>query len=221
MESSPALVLAQLRQRTNQALADLTHARTTLKAEKRFLAAAQQDLADAEEAQKISQAVAQGIQQQAHQQITRLVSRCLAAVFDDPYEFNIAFEQKRGKTEARLFFTREGNEVDPMTASAGGAIDVAAFALRLAAMVLTRPAVRRFMFLDEPFRFVSPEPSNYRERVRDMLEMLQTELGIQFVIVTHMPEILTGKVIRLAKKPGGVVSYGRHSTPPVPQPGEE
>jgi DNA repair exonuclease SbcCD ATPase subunit len=147
-----------------------------------------------EQAQQLVQEVAQHVQQQVHNRIAGVVSRCLKAVFDEPYEFKIHFERKRGRTEARLVFVRDGEEIVPMQGSGGGVIDVAGFALRLACLVLARPAVRRLVVLDEPFKFVSSE---YRERVRDLLETLSEEMGIQFVMVTHIPELQTGKVIKI------------------------
>lgn len=186
--------IAQLRDRANCLLADLHHARKTLLDEKVALVAAREAVGDAEEAQKIAQLVAQTVQQQAHERIASTVSRCLAAVFDRPYKFKIIFEQKRGRTEARLVFERDGNELDPLSASGGGVVDVAAFALRLAALLLTRPPLRRVLVLDEPFRFVSVQ---YRERVRDLLEQLSDELGVQLIMVTHIEDFEVGTVIRL------------------------
>jgi hypothetical protein len=138
-----------------------------------------------------AQGVATGIQQQAHQRIAGLVGRCLRVVFDDPYEFTITFEQKRGRTDAVLKFTRAGAAVDPMAAAGGGVVDVAGFALRLAALMLALPPHRRLLVLDEPFKFVSAE---YRPRVRAMLEALSHELGIQIIFVTHITELRTGTV---------------------------
>ena len=87
----------------------------------------------AQDAQETLQHLAQAVQQQAHQKISEVVSFCLSAVFDDPYQFHIVFERKRGRTEAHLRFQRRGLDLDPLTASGGGAVDVAAFALRVAA----------------------------------------------------------------------------------------
>jgi len=148
----------------------------------------------ADEAQQIVQAVAETIQEEAHDRIAGVVSRCLAAVFDEPYEFQIRFERARGRTEARLVFVREGMEINPIDASGGGVVDVAAFALRLSCLMLARPACRRVVVLDEPFRFVSKE---YRVRVRIMLEDLARELGVQFIIVTHIRELATGHIIEV------------------------
>lgn len=155
---------------------------------------AEDNLEYVEEAQKIIQSVAQTIQQKAHERIASVVSKCLETVFEEAYDFRIYFEQKRGKTEARLVFHREGMEVDPMDASGGGVVDVASMALRLSCLMLSKPPLRKLMVLDEPFRFLSAE---YRPRVRDMLESLSKEMGIQFVIVTHSNDFRMRKVVEL------------------------
>ena len=144
--------------------------------------------------QELGQIVAQGIQQRAHSMIAKVVSQCLETIFDEPYAFQIIFERKRGKTEARLVFERDGMEIDPMTASGGGVIDVASFALRLAAIVLTKPHSRKIIIMDEPFRFLS---EGYRDRVRQMLQDLTREYDFQFIMVTHIKELVCGKHIEL------------------------
>ncbi len=166
----------------------------TVKIEKKNLFESEDQLTYAEEAQNILQHISQAIQQEAHNRISDVVSRCLEAIFDEPYTFMIKFERKRGKTEARLIFERNGLEIDPLTASGGGVIDVAAFALRLACLILTRPHARRLLILDEPFRFVSSE---YRSRVKSLLETLAEEMNIQFVQVTHINALRCGKVIEI------------------------
>lgn len=186
--------LDTFRRRVNERLADLRASEHDLKEEGAAWAAAEDAAVDAEEAQKVVQLVAQTVQQKAHDRIAGVVSRCLEAVFDEPYEFKINFEQKRGRTEASLVFVREGLSVDPLTASGGGVVDVAAFALRLSCLLLARPPLRRTVVLDEPFRFVS---EGYRPRVRQMLEQLSKELEVQFVVVTHDEAYKTGKVIEL------------------------
>ena len=144
--------------------------------------------------QELAQIVAQGVQQRAHSMIAKVVSQCLETIFDEPYEFQIVFERKRGKTEARLVFQRDGMEIDPMTSSGGGVLDVAAFALRLAAITLTKPHARRIIIMDEPFRFVSEA---FRSRIKDMLESLAEEYGFQFIMVTHIKELICGGNIAL------------------------
>lgn len=145
--------------------------------------------------QELAQVVAQGIQQQAHSMIARVVSKCLSAIFDEPYVFQILFERKRNKTEARLVFERDGMEIDPITSSGGGVLDVAAFALRLAAVVLTKPRCRKIIIMDEPFRFVSQE---YRFKIRQLLLDLAKEYDFQFIMVTHIRELVCGTNVDLS-----------------------
>ena len=186
--------LTALRKRVNEKVGELNALRLHYKASLRQLQETNELVEATAEAQELAQHVAQAIQQQAHEQIAGVVSRGLSAVFDEPYVFRIHFERKRGRTEARLVFEREGVEVDPMTASGGGVVDVASFALRLSCMVLNKPSLRRVEIMDEPFKFVSEE---YRERVKVFLETLAQEMGIQFVMVTHINELKTGAVKEL------------------------
>lgn len=186
--------VAELRRKVDQLAADRRSAQRVLKEQRGALAEATDHEVDCEEAQKTLQMIAQGVQQQAHERIAGVVTKCLASVFDEPYQFRISFEQKRGRTEARLEFVRDGRVQDPLTASGGGAIDVAAFALRLSCLLLAKPPLRRVLVLDEPFKFVSAE---YRSRVRLMLDSLSKELKVQFIMVTHIPELKTGNVIEL------------------------
>jgi len=186
--------LRRLRQHANDQLAKHQHYLMKVSDEEEALKNAEQHVLDCKQAQEVIQLVAQAVQQQAHKRIAGVVTRCLGAVYDDAYEFQIIFERKRGKTEARLVFLREGKEVDPTTASGGGPVDVAAFALRLACLVLCQPRPRKLLVLDEPFRFVDKDRS---ERVRMLMELLAKEMGVQIVMVTHKSELQSGKVIEL------------------------
>lgn len=158
------------------------------------LAEAETNLCDCKCAQEVLQQIAQGIQQQAHAQIASVVSRCLAAVFPDPYEFEIVFEEKRGKTDARLVFKRDGEEVHPLSSSGGGVVDVAAFGLRLACLLLARPRLRQLLVLDEPFRFVS---LHYQANVVALLQELTEEFDVQIIMVTHNKDLMIGSVVEI------------------------
>jgi DNA repair exonuclease SbcCD ATPase subunit len=153
--------------------------------------AAEEASADARAALLAAQEIATAIQRDAHAQVTAIVSRCLTAVFQDPYEFEIIFERKGGRTEAQLVFKRGGNTIDPMRGSGGGVVDIAAFALRIAALVLSKPQKRRLLVLDEPFRFVSVQ---LRPAVKQLLDELASDLGVQILMITHVAELETGTV---------------------------
>lgn len=135
-----------------------------------------------EQAKEIIRKVGMETQQQIQVNISDITSLALEAVFPDPYELKVNFIQRRNKTECDLTFVRDGNEIDPIEASGVGAIDVAAFALRIASWSMNVPHTRNTIILDEPFRFLS---ANYQEQASTMLKELSKRLGIQFIIVTH------------------------------------
>ena len=173
-------------------LAAYHHAKSQLKQEKRAWQSAETHDRHLQEALTVAQAVAQQTQEKAHSQIGEVVSRALKTVFEDEdLTFKIIFEQKRGRTEARLVFLKDGLELDPMSSSGGGVVDVAALALRIGVLLLARPPVRRVLVLDEPCKFVS---KGYRPKVRMLLQALAKDLELQLIMVTHDAELVTGKV---------------------------
>jgi DNA repair exonuclease SbcCD ATPase subunit len=170
-------------------------AQKLLKRDKAALAAAMERLANVVEARAWLAEVANGIQADLDAALSALVSRCLASIFDNAYRFVIRrVRNGRAASVHMLLVNERGTELDPLAATGGGVVDVTAFALRLSVLLLTAPPVRRVLILDEPFKFVSVE---YRERVRALLEELAAELGVQFVLVTHIAELKIGKVINI------------------------
>ncbi len=103
--------------------AELVHLAKARLEERAALKQAKQRLTDARKAQEVLQGVAQAVQQKAHERLSAVVSSCLAAVFPEPYEFEIHFERKRGKTKAQLKFRRCDLVADPLTAAGGGVVD--------------------------------------------------------------------------------------------------
>ena len=137
-----------------------------------------------EQAREIIRTVGIETQRQLQFHISDITSLALDAVFPDPYELKVEFVERRNKTECDLKFVRGDMEVDPLTASGVGAVDVASFALRIASWSMARPRTRNVIILDEPFKFLS---ENYQDQASAMLKELSKKLGIQFIIVTHEP----------------------------------
>lgn len=135
-----------------------------------------------EQAREVIREVGLKTQEQLQFHISDITSLALEAVFPNPYELKVEFVQRRNKTECDLYFVRDGNKIDPLTASGVGAVDVAAFALRIASWSMSKPHSRNTIILDEPFRFLS---ENYQEKASIMLKEISKKLEIQFIIVTH------------------------------------
>jgi energy-coupling factor transporter ATP-binding protein EcfA2 len=187
--------LTKERKRVNGLIADRKAAIKRYKLEKVALKAIEQELVSQTEAHTIIQQVAQTIQQQAHERIEGVVTKCIEAVFGNKYGFRIDFRRKRGRTEAHLILLKDGHEIeDAMNADSGGVVDIAAFALRLACIVLSKPPLEKIIIMDEPFRNLDQQN---RENVRMLLEELALDFKIQFIIVTHENAFQTGKVIRI------------------------
>lgn len=189
-------MLTDIRRRLDVLLFERNAMELRVKEEETALAKAAKTVENALEAQQLVQQIAEETQASAHKQISSVVTKCLETVFgSEAYEFAIKFVQKRGKTEAIPTFIRDGLVIeDPKNELGGGIIDVAAFALRLAELVLTQPKRRRFIAADEIFRFVSRE---YRPAVKELLLMLCQEMELQILLVTHSPELVVGKIVEL------------------------
>ena len=185
--------IEQCKGQKQQVLNTITHTKTTI-------IQAKEDIKNHEKAHEIIKEVGLRTQEQLQFQISDITSLALDAVFpDDPYELKVDFIQRRNKTECDLFFIRDGKEIDPMTASGGGAVDVAAFALRVASWSMKNPKTRPVIVLDEPMRFLS---SDRQEQAALMIQKISQKLGIQFIIVTH-EEALTqyaDQIIKVNKK---------------------
>lgn len=135
-----------------------------------------------EQAREIIRTVGKKTQEQLQYHISDITSLALEAVFNDPYELVAEFVQRRNKTECDLFFQRDGQRMDPLTASGGGTVDVAAFALRVASWSMETPRTRPVIIMDEPMRFVSQD---HQEKASVMIKEVSQKLGVQFIIVTH------------------------------------
>lgn len=137
-----------------------------------------------EEAKEILKIVSLKTQQQLQLQISDITTLAMEAVFPDPYTINIDFIERRGKTECDIFFVRNDNKIDPLESSGYGAVDIAAFALRIASWVLDGKS-RNIIILDEPMRFLSDD---LRPQASRMLKELSSKLNLQLIMITHDPQ---------------------------------
>ncbi len=161
-------------------------------------------LVNHEQAREIIREVGLTTQQQLQYHIADITTLALEAVFEDPYSLEVEFVQRRNKTECDLYFSRDEERIDPLSAAGGGAVDVAAFALRAASWSMQRPRSRSVLILDEPFRYLSP---NLLPRASEMLEQISNQLGLQIIMVTHSEELAEAadKVFEVSIKKGRTI----------------
>lgn len=161
-------------------------------------------VAAAAKAKTLIQKTAKEIQDDLGVHISKLVNLASASVFTDPYKIGVVFVERRGKTECDLLFFKDsiGKEpVSPEDSSGGGPLDVVSFALRCVFWAIDRKDRRPIMFLDEPFKFVS---TNLHERCSQMLREVSKKLGMQVIMISHLPGIIKSadKIIGVKYKNG-------------------
>lgn len=139
-----------------------------------------------EEALEVIKQVGLKTQEKLQYHISDIATLALSAVFPEPYELSVDFVLRRNKIECDISFLRNGEKINPLTESGGGAVDVASFALRIASWSMKHPRTRPTIVLDEPMKNVS---RNLQEKASQMIKEVSEKLGIQFIIVTHEPTL--------------------------------
>lgn len=164
-----------------------------LKAAKIAFTEASRNTRITEEAQAIIQLVAKETQDQIRFQITELGSLALQTVFEDGVQLDLQFEEQKGKTLANIDFLQPfpggGLRTDPLTADSGGACDLASEALRDGLWCAKIPRTRPVMFRDEPFKNINDPSREMQQRASEVVKMISDRLGVQFIIVTMLPEL--------------------------------
>jgi DNA repair exonuclease SbcCD ATPase subunit len=138
---------------------------------------------NAEQALVLLQLAAKLTQEKLEYRISEICTLALSSIFPEPYTLTVDFLEKHNKTVAEISFDLNGNKVNPMMASGGGATIVAAFALRIALWSLQRPKSRPIIILDEPFKFINGE--EYQIKASNLLLEISNRLNLQFIIVSQ------------------------------------
>lgn len=136
-------------------------------------------------AQTFLQTVAQQTQEQLKYHIEDIVQLAIDSAFPGEYKFELIYEIKRGKTEAKLQFTKNGEEIEILSDDAGGVVNMASIGLRLAAWSLE--GTRNTILLDEPLLQLSEDLKPYGAEI---IKQLSKELNLQFIIISHNKELI-------------------------------
>lgn len=136
-----------------------------------------------ERALEIVKIVGLSTQKQLEYHLSEQVSLAMEAVFDDPYNLKLNFQEKRGKTEVEILFTRRDLEFPPLGSAGGGTVDVASLALRIAYWSMRQDKkIRPLLLLDEPFSQLKGENAN--KRALAVIQEISEKLGLQIISVS-------------------------------------
>ena len=135
------------------------------------------------------QEIAETTQRDVADTLSVIITSAIKAVFDtDEYRCEIIFGTARNQSDAKLILIKGEEEIDdPLDSISGGMIDVAAFAARVGFIFLK--GSRKVLIADEPFKGVSED---FKGRCPEMLRLLSEQLGMQFIIISHMKEMIDG-----------------------------
>ena len=138
---------------------------------------------DCQKTQKILQLVAKETQEELTYHLREIVDLALESVYGEhSYSFEIEFQAKKGKTEAVIWFKRDGYKIDIIQEGGGGVADIGSFSLRIAMWEVKTDKTRATFILDEPFKYVSED---LQPLAAEILRQLSHKLNIQMIIVTH------------------------------------
>lgn len=142
------------------------------------------------------QKISKEVQEETVVKISNIVTKACQYIFESKEEFVIKTEIKRNVPNTRFYLkTFKGGEevlLDPLEEEGGGKVDIIAFALRLASLLLCRPSLEKILVFDEPFKNVSRQngDTNYRERAAQFMKDICQEYNIQVIMVTHDKEFI-------------------------------
>lgn len=188
------ILLERKKGQKSQLIKDFNLAQNNIKYYKR-------EIEISEEAQLIIQKVAKETQQEIEYQLSELITLSMQSILDEPSEFVVRFEIRRGKTECDLYFLENNVLLDPMEEGAGGTLDIASMALQVALIRISHPSLMSIIISDEPFKHLS---KNFHERagivLRDLSKRMKPRL--QIIMVTHSEKLVENadKVFNVVKK---------------------
>lgn len=181
------MTITELRSTYEQRRGRQSQIQTTIETTKGKIRNARKNIHNYEQAREIIREIGLSMMQTLQFHISDITSLALEAVFPDPYALAVEFVERRNKTECDLSFVRGDNYIDPLSASGGGAVDVAAFALRVASWAMQSPRSNNVLLLDEPFRYLSVD---LLSKASDMMQQISQKLNLQIIMVTHSPELV-------------------------------
>jgi hypothetical protein len=198
--------MKEIRKKINDLLAVRESKNKELKRKETALLLAGKELTNAQETLLILQNVAQKTQQQLESRISELVTTALS-IFPDPYELKLTYEMKRNKTEAEIWFTRDGHSLQPLDSSGYGTIDVGGFALRVALWSIRPNRYDNVIWMDEPFKNINDKTRELHLKAVRMVKQIADKLKIQFIVVSQIPEFeeVADKIFEVTKSKGAPI----------------
>lgn len=121
-------------------------------------------------------------QQQLTFHIGEIATMAMQSVLENPYKLRVNFVERRGKTECDLMYERNRLVIKPIKNSGGGALDIGAFALRIATWNMMKDKSMNVFLLDEPFKHLKGNDTNIK--ALNMVKEVCNKVGVQVVMIS-------------------------------------
>lgn len=178
-------MLNSWRKKLDKKLTEIQLLQTTEKDCKSELIRLEEELELLKEAREVFKKASLITQNHLAEHLSKIVTKALQAVFyEKEIFFKVKFVERRNTTECDFWLEENGHEFEIMGSRGFGMADIASFALRVAYVLLH--SVDNVLIIDEPFRNLD---KNKQPFASQMIKELSNELGMQFIISTHVDSL--------------------------------
>ena len=119
--------------------------------------------------------------------LSSIVTKSLRIVWGDrEMSFHTEFVERRNSTECDMWIEEDGYKYALLGSKGFGVVDVISFSLKVAYILLHRSD--NICIIDEPFRNCSRDK---HETLSKLIKGLAEELDMQFIISTHVPDLIS------------------------------
>lgn len=119
--------------------------------------------------------------------LSDIVSHAVSSVFGEDIRVRLETATFRGTTSMEIVVEQDGMETGILSAKGGSLVQVCAFSMRVVVLLTAGRQLMPLLVLDEPFAMVSAE---YRPQVAELIRELADKAQMQFLIITHEPELV-------------------------------
>lgn len=138
------------------------------------------------QAHSLFQTASERVQTCLKEALTSLCTSALHDVFGNKrLRFGVEFVPQKHTTNIQFYIEEDGMRYDPLESRGHGIADLLSFVLRVSILYLLSDR-EKILMLDEPFTRISEE---YRDGALAFISNLSKQLGLQIILVTHMPEL--------------------------------
>lgn len=133
------------------------------------------------EAVEVLSEISKEINEDIIKRIESIVTLAIRFVYDRPFEVKIILDSNKNNVKANIVVMEDGEEYDIRSELAGGFVDIASFAMRIAIWSIKHPRLRNLFIFDEPFKWTG----KYMEKAGHMMRYFAEKLDLQIILITH------------------------------------